>query len=686
MVKSEDAWRRLYDFRPTEEEANPRRRTRLEPYKVPALIFAALVATALMATARAVGSRPPASSADALFEALQAFLLNSPADPALGSGGAALAYETGRAIAVGIALFVGASLVRVLARSAWDSVKLFGLGNHVVVVGLGDKGFQLVSDICRSGGKVAVLDFADGPVRRDAARAKGAIVIHEDAREPTFLARARAERATAIVCLTGSDETNLEVAVACATRCRLAAVRRQTRASDWLGALERGLEKLDRWVAEWRSTRTCGRGGPASAPAAELPDTGAPRMIVQISDPELKRSLERRFPKGLGPLVDTRPVTPASMEVRLVNACENSARSLFWEYPLDLIARPADDDPLGPESDFEPHIAIVGLNDMGESVLLQAARTAVFPNYATHRLHVTVFDVDGGGEASVRDSSDLAGSGDQGGEPDVLRRLRSRLPGIAEAVALDAQPCDPLQSRDVATRIRDWARRLNAEGKPPLSAVYVCIDDDAASFRLADWLAVELDDAATPAFFRMKDAGGLALLASRDGRGGSSSMVPFGSVQLSCSRAALLDAQADRSARRLHTLYQSAPGGTGTAWADLSLALRQSNRHAVDHLPVKVRCAGLDVTTAPGAVVSIPEDKLDMLAELEHQRFCVERWCAGWIHAPVSEPDRLRNKCLVAWDQILADGVEEMRSLDYTPVEAIPTVLREVGLGLRERT
>ncbi len=85
--------------------------------------------------------------------------------------------------------------------------------DHVVVCGLGDMGFSLVTEFRRIGQPVVAVDERSDHPLFDAAREAGAVVLQGDARKPLTLARAGVARARFLIAVCGEDDVNAEVAL-----------------------------------------------------------------------------------------------------------------------------------------------------------------------------------------------------------------------------------------------------------------------------------------------------------------------------------------------------------------------------------------------------------------------------------------------------------------------------------------
>ena len=85
--------------------------------------------------------------------------------------------------------------------------------NHVVICGLGQKGFLLACDFLNAGWKVVVIEQNQDHPLIDKIRWMGAIVLSKDTTDPQTLLRAGIRRAYGLIAVTGNDRSNAEVAV-----------------------------------------------------------------------------------------------------------------------------------------------------------------------------------------------------------------------------------------------------------------------------------------------------------------------------------------------------------------------------------------------------------------------------------------------------------------------------------------
>ncbi len=118
-----------------------------------------------------------------------------------------------------------------------------------------------------------------------------------------------------------------------------------------------------------------------------------------------------------------------------------------------------------------------------------------------------------------------------------------------------------------------------------------------------------------------------------------------------------------------------------SAWEDLPDDLRDSNVQAVDHIAQKLRHVGCTIAPAdaPGEPVAFTPEEIERMAEIEHGRWNVERFLAGWTWAEQRDTARQQSPYLVPWSEL----PDEIRDYDRQAVRAIPELLAAAGLSIR---
>lgn len=114
-------------------------------------------------------------------------------------------------------------------------------------------------------------------------------------------------------------------------------------------------------------------------------------------------------------------------------------------------------------------------------------------------------------------------------------------------------------------------------------------------------------------------------------------------------------------------------------WDELAMELKESTRAQADDIPRKLRavsCFMLDQDRSE-PLIHVPEfsvKELDMLSEMEHERFNAERLQRQWRMGPRSSNKRT-TPFLVPW----RDLTQEWKDVDRVMVECVPKVLATAG-------
>lgn len=127
-------------------------------------------------------------------------------------------------------------------------------------------------------------------------------------------------------------------------------------------------------------------------------------------------------------------------------------------------------------------------------------------------------------------------------------------------------------------------------------------------------------------------------------------------------------------ADQMESLRKQAPG-----WDALAEMFRESSAQQADHIHEKLRQIGCDIRPARGrapATMTFTAEEIEMMAEMEHGRWNVERLLDGWRWGPKKDAEKKISPYLVSWQE-LPDGI---RDWDRKTVAAIPDFLARLGL------
>jgi len=488
------------------------------------------------------------------------------------------------------AVFTLAALAKVWAQLCREQTRRLRLGRwsrHVVICGMGRKGFQLAQEFRRLGRRVAVTDAA--PSDNDLARCRRAGILVEpgDATRNDTLEMVRVERARFVFAVCRDDSTNLDVA----------------------------METLARFREHHAS-------GPLSC-------------YVHVFDLPLRVLLQRH---------EMLRRCPPGFELRLFNIFENTARALFTQHALE-----------GDASGKRVHLVVIGLTRLGEAVVTQAARVAHYADLRPTR--VTVVDE----KAEVRAEDFLA-----------------RQPGIEESCEL--RLCTMRLTESRFSRLEFLGEEANDEAR----TIVLCLDEDEENVTLALRLAERTKPRQVPILTRVGERRGLGrLLATVEEDLAGQGIITFGAIEDVCGWEVLREEYLDTLAKAFHIDYRATYGELAE-WVELTEDLRNSNRGAADHVDIKLHAIGCDRVAArnlPVDAFEFTNSESELLSQIEHRRWCADRYLSGWTLGEKKDPAQKTHPDLVSWDQLSEEAKEKNRK----QVRRLPEILASSGFAIRRK-
>ena len=337
--------------------------------------------------------------------------------------------------------------------------------------------------------------------------------------------------------------------------------------------------------------------------------------------------------------------------LNIVCAVENMAQGVLVSRKAKDIEYPAiDRGGIGADSDINVHMIIVGMTQVGYAMATTAAHICHFPNFGTKGKKTKITFI----QKKIKEELDY-----WMGRYDSLMDL-----SYAECLSWDAsgKPCvkkmypkqqynNPFISDDKGfldiewefidagiedMNVRDYIRRCVAEdGKSEYLSFAFCgheaEDNVAASLFLPKEVFVKRD---IPVFVYQPLTKWALATANEASR--YSNLYPFG------IRKDSFDPEQERIlwAKRINYVYKhnGLYDSMGTEeeldalWYDSSLqySKQQSNVYAANSVPVKFRSIGLN----PEERSTITRDEVEILAEVEHNRWNVERLLLGYSALP----------------------------------------------------
>jgi hypothetical protein len=155
-------------------------------------------------------------------------------------------------------------------------------------------------------------------------------------------------------------------------------------------------------------------------------------------------------------------------------------------------------------------------------------------------------------------------------------------------------------------------------------------------------------------------------------------------TSLTCTKKMLMDEKVDRLAKEIHAEYlrgreASLPPSDPSMmpWSKLDADLKDSCRQQADHIPVKLRaigCYSSGEETSGTPVREFEKQEIEIMARMEHSRWCAERRLAGWLPGP-RRPEEHTSPYLIGFDEL----PEELRLVNVEAVKSIPRLLSTIG-------
>lgn len=116
-------------------------------------------------------------------------------------------------------------------------------------------------------------------------------------------------------------------------------------------------------------------------------------------------------------------------------------------------------------------------------------------------------------------------------------------------------------------------------------------------------------------------------------------------------------------------------------WEKLPENFKESSRSQVRQIPEKLQRIGFDMmpfVEKPEKRFEFTEEQVEILAEMEHERFVDERLKNGWVYGSKRDPVKKISPYLVPWSKL----TEEVKDWDRNPVRKIPERLEACGLEI----
>jgi hypothetical protein len=306
--------------------------------------------------------------------------------------------------------------------------------------------------------------------------------------------------------------------------------------------------------------------------------------------------------------------------VRVFNESELIARRMIRDYPPDA--------PVA-QINQGVHVLLVGFGSVGQAIAIQLARMGHYKSGIPPKLTIVDRQVEARWQEALKIHPTL---------PHLLpkvERIESRIEDVQEEKA------------------QKWL-----EDQCPISMVYVCTNEELANLRISRLLLRLLGkDTHKNLFGKLQvialDPPGGCVLGEFSKRTDKKHIFKlFSLVKFEVNGANsplvtnLLTETDDEIAKALHkdycdgedkkmatdTTYKRKPAHK--TWEKVAETYRDANRSSADHFQVKLRAVGrLLAPSGEASEVPLCDEEIELLARIEHQRWCAERSLDGWKFA-----------------------------------------------------
>jgi voltage-gated potassium channel Kch len=662
---------------------------------------------------------------DAFYRSLQLFVLefngaDAPTPAAL---------HAARLLAPLVAAFAALKALAALFRDQLDRLKVrFAWRGHAVVCGLGTEGMTLARSLVAGGWKVAGVEREPRP----GSRLEGVVCLAGDATDPAVLGRAGAARAAHLVAVCGADDANAAVARSARAvggpalvihvhlrDARLAALLRTEAMTD--PAAGRGALEFFT-VEEYAARRLLDTLPPADGEPGELVIVGFSRFGQALAIEAARRSRQAAAPLPIT-IVDAAAAAGVADLLRRHPGIEGVAA--LTGLSLDPASAEFDEarflvDEAGR---CRARAIVICLEDEEQDLsaaltLRQRLKEVPSPECPIDLVVCTTH---------ASSLADLVGASD-GGEGVARFRTLNPIGASLDASLLVLGTREAIAAALHAAYLA--SRPADAPGAPPLAWADLDEETREANRAAADGIGPGLRSVGcdlvplvawdtTPMVFTPAEVELMAILEHRrwvawkqahgfhlgevsdPARRTNVHLVPWnvlGENARAQVRAfvrsyptVLADAgqqvvRLDRSpARVLHDCYvarRTAAGETAAdnpslvPWDLLPEHLKASNRDQMAHLRVKLFAVGRDLAPGlDGPGDPLEPEEIELLAEMEHERWCEHERFDGWTLGPRKDAEAKTTPYLVPW----RDLPEEMRDIDREFARAIPDLVRRMG-------
>lgn len=310
-------------------------------------------------------------------------------------------------------------------------------------------------------------------------------------------------------------------------------------------------------------------------------------------------------------------------------------------------------------------VVIIGLGKLGESLIIQAALQWQQKNPKASRLHFSIVDL---------------------AAEEKIRSLCTRYQHLEEICHLE-----PLEM-NVHSSAFHQAKFLENNNPPnPVSAIYICMDNDALVLHIGLIMHQKVKDSKIPVVVRMVENAGLALLIGHNDHGNNAyeNLHAFPLLDQTCTPDLVLYGTHEVIARALHDAYlESLQPQQGKGWEKLAEDTKEWNRKQADRISIILEKHGYRISplinwkASDLVFIEAAElDEVEKMARMEHDLWCLEMQTAGWRYGAARSKERKTNPDLVSWEDLPDPEVEKNKNF----IRRLPKILAGAGFQIEKK-
>jgi hypothetical protein len=334
------------------------------------------------------------------------------------------------------------------------------------------------------------------------------------------------------------------------------------------------------------------------------------------------------------------------------------ARKCINDFPLDF-------KPVSSDTFEKVHVIIIGFDKMGQEIFLQSARLGHYANaiQCNRKLKVTLID------------------------PDITSKYQdfkiryNKIERICEVRLINSNNCNKVEFR-----------------MDELMTFIFCFEKENG-YTADDHKNME----AGMDLFRKNHDKEIQILAFQNTNSGLAALFPsepeaypsfpklgsFGMIENIYTWDLIIHETLDRMAQNFHENYLTTVGKAKNSkkreksdeWGNQTEDIRESNRQVADHLAIKLRAIGYHYRKwkfGLKRLKEINEADILILAQMEHKRYCAERWLNGWEYAEITDKPKKLNSTLICWEELKPEDKKK----DTDQVRLIIDMLGLFGYGV----